>query len=487
VKNNGNSNYRVLIADDEESLRFVLRELLSREGCLVEEARDGQEALDKAREAGFDLYLLDMKMPRLDGLKALREIRGIYPEALAVMITAFGTQQMAIEALKSGAYDYFTKPFNMEELRVVLMRALEKQGLLRQLYELRERVGDDRGRLIGDSPAARQIHRQVDQVAAHDVTVLIGGESGTGKELVAALIHERSARADGPYIKVNCAAIPEPLLESELFGHERGSFTGAVSAKPGKFELADGGTIFLDEVGELPSGLQAKLLRVLQEHQFDRVGGTRPRQVNIRVLAATNRDLRRMVDAGAFREDLFYRLNVFPVRLPALRERMDDLPALVQHFIAQLNLRFGKRVAGLTPEAMALLESHDWPGNIRELENTIQRAMVLTAGPMIGREALMELWPAAAAKHPSAAGSSASSARDAESRSGVSAAADFDKPLAERIESLVEHEEKQIIQTALVKTSGRRQETADLLGISRKSLHNKMVKYGLFDKDAETD
>jgi DNA-binding NtrC family response regulator len=494
--------HRVLIADDEESLRFVLRELLSREGCQVDEACDGLEAVEKARRDGYDLYLLDLKMPRLDGMAALREIRALYPEALVVMITAFGSQQMAIDALRLGAYDYFTKPFNMDELRVILMRALEKQNLLRKLVELRERVAlpPGVGRMTGDGPAMQQVYRMIEQVAAHDVTVLVTGESGTGKELVAEAIHAQSSRAAGPLIKVNCAAIPEPLLESELFGHERGAFTGAVAAKPGKFELANGGTIFLDEIGEMPLGLQAKLLRVLQERQLDRVGATRSRPVNIRVLAATNRDLRDMIEAGTFREDLFYRLNVFPMRVPSLREHMEDLPALVQHFIDAFNIRFGKRVAGLTPEAMALMERHGWPGNVRELENVVQRAMVLTAGPMIGREALPGLWAIDARPAGSPAGNGfhakngdkgggkngdagAGSEGAASALDAVAAQDDFARPLAECVETIVEREEKRIIQAALAKMIGRRQETADLLGISRKSLHNKMVKYALFARD----
>ena len=493
--------YRVLITDDEESLRFVLRELLEREGCIVDEAVDGMEAVEKARNGGYDLYLLDMKMPRMDGLTALREIRTLWPDALAVMITAYGSQQMAIEATRAGAYDYFTKPFNMDELRVVLMRALEKQSLVRRLSELRERVGPAAsgatGRFIGDSVAMRNVQRQIEQVAQHDVTVLIQGESGTGKELVAGAIHELSGRARGPLVKVNCAAIPEALLESELFGHERGAFTGATMTKPGRFEMADGGTIFLDEIGEMPPALQAKLLRVLQEHQIDRVGGTQPRRVDIRVLAATNRDLREMVAEGTFREDLYYRLNVFPIVLPPLRERHGDLPALVQHFIGLFNARFGKRVQGVTPEAMALLESHDCPGNIRELENIVQRAMVLTAGPLIGREALPELCVAESMRrHRSTGGGSAHASGNGSggtyARAVLQSIAndgaeeeDFRVPLAQRIEMLVEREERRIIQAALAKMDRRRQETADLLGISRKSLHNKMVKYGLFELERD--
>jgi DNA-binding NtrC family response regulator len=474
--------YHVLIADDEETLRFVLRQLLEREGCVVDEACDGAEAVEKARAGGYDLYLLDMKMPRLDGIGALREIRALYPDALVVMITAFGSSQLALEALRGGAFDYFTKPFNMEELRLTLMRALDKHDLLRQISELRERIGVEpqKGgtRLIGEGEQTRRLMRELERVAAHDVTVLITGESGTGKELVAQIIHERSACADGPLVKVNCAAIPEPLLESELFGHERGAFTGAVASKPGKFELAHGGTIFLDEIGELPPALQAKFLRVLQEREVDRVGSTAPRSVNARVLAATNRDLRAMVERGAFREDLFFRINVFPLRLPPLRERPGDLPPLVQHFIGLFNARFGKRVAGVTPEAMALLERHPWPGNIRELENAIQRAMVLTAGPLIGVEALNELRTQAAPASRSNGNGNGNCAGN-----GHPLPPALDRPLAEHIESIVEAEERRIILEALERMGGRRQETADRLGISRKSLHNKMVKYDLFAEE----
>ena len=496
---------RVLIADDEMSLRIILRELLSREGCSIDEAEDGERAVELARKTGYDLYLLDMKMPRRDGLAALREIRALYPDALAVMITAYGSQTLAVEALKAGAYDYFTKPFHIEELRIILTRALEKQRLLRKVQQLEEQLsGQSRvGGIIGSAPSMRPALEMIERVAEHDVTVLITGESGCGKELVAQAIHERSARARGPFIKVNCAAIPEPLLESELFGHERGAFTGAIAAKPGKFEAADGGTILLDEIGEMPLALQSKLLRVLQEHRIERVGATSGKPVDIRVLAATNRNLQAMCAERTFREDLFFRLNVVPIHLPPLRERREDLPALVQHFLGIFNTRFGKRIQGLTAGAMAVMERYGWPGNIRELENTIQRAMVMTRGDEIDLDALPPemraaagggsplggIMPAPVGWHGNGNGNgngalnglSLGLGRGLNGQAG--AGEDFSRPLADRIEQIIEGEEKRIILAGLDRMGGHREKTAELLGISRKSLHNKMAKYGLFEKD----
>ena len=481
---------RVLIADDEESLRFVLRELLAREGFQIDEAEDGRQAVELACRKGYDLYLLDMKMPGMDGLEALREIRTHYPDALVVMITAFGSTQLAVDALKLGAYDYFTKPFNIEELRIILLRALEKQRLLRHLQQLQQQLGAPRrlDRMIGQCPPMQQVFEMIQRVAEHDVTVLLSGESGTGKELVARAIHTRSARRDGPFVTVNCAAIPDTLLESELFGHEKGAFTGATCARLGKFEVADEGTILLDEIAELPLGLQAKLLRALQEHEIERVGANHPRTVNIRVVAATNRDLARMVADHTFREDLYFRINVMQLVLPPLRERHADILPLVQHFISEYNVRFGKRVEGVAPEAMARLEHYGWPGNVRELENVMQRSMVLSSGPMIGLEAL-----------PTAVKASASTVSQIQtlgaglgpnslpggSNGSITAPVDFSLPLARRMELVVEQEEQQMIRAALTQTAGHRQRTADLLHISRKSLHNKMQKYGLFTKEQD--
>ncbi len=473
--------WQVLVTDDEESLRFVLRHLLERQGCEVDEAADGAEAVEKARRKPYDLYLLDMKMPRLDGLAALRQIRGIYPDALAVMITAFGSEPHALDALKAGAYDYFSKPFDAEELRIILMRALEKQSLLRKVNELQQQVagGGGRPRMIGSGPSMRIVFQMIERIAPHDVSVLITGESGTGKELVARAIHEAGPRAAGPFAAVNCAAIPEPLLESELFGHERGAFTGAACARPGRFEAAGGGTILLDEIGEMPLTLQAKLLRVLQEHTVQRVGSNDVRPVDIRVIAATNRDLKKMVAERQFREDLYFRINVVPLHLPPLRERLEDLPLLVNYFVGEFNARFGKRIGGLSEEALARLARYGWPGNIRELENTLQRAMVLATGTQIDLDALPD---AVREAHATAEGGGDLNQLIQENIGNLSEE-NFSVPLADRLEQIAGAIERRVIEAALDRCQGHRQETADLLKISRKSLHNKMQKYHMFEEN----
>jgi two-component system response regulator AtoC len=476
---NQSRGYRILIADDEKSVRFVLKELLTREGCQVDEAVDGEQAVEMARRNGYDLYLLDMKMPRMNGMDALVRIRGLYPDAMMIMITAFGSQAHSLDALKAGAYDYFSKPFNIEELRLVLLRALNKHDLNRKLKKLEQQAASERsnvGGMIGGGRTLKQVCQMIDRAAEHDVTVLITGESGTGKELVARALHERSPRHDGPFITVNCAAIPEPLLESELFGHEKGAFTGASHAKPGRFEMADGGTLLLDEIGEMPFALQAKLLRVLQQREIERVGSTRTRKVDIRVVASTNCDLAEMVGAGSFREDLYFRINVIPIHLPPLRDRLEDLPELVQHFISEYNARFGKRVEILTPKAMKQLEQYDWPGNIRELENTIQRAMVMTAGNRIDLDAFPSNIIQTDAPRDDCGIHPVQNVNLLDVRQDG-----LNITLSDHIDAIVMAEEIRMIEWALQKAAGRRQESADLLKISRKSLHNKMQKYGLFD------
>ena len=469
--------HKVLVADDEEGLRFVLSEALKHEGCAVDLASNGEEALQRAMSTPYDLYVLDMKMPKCDGMEVLRGIRRRYPDALVVMITAFGTQKLAIEALQAGAYDYFTKPFEMDELRIILGRALEKQALLRKVQVLEKKLGVDfdfHG-MIGRGEKMHQVYDLIQRVAGHDVTVLITGESGVGKELAAEALHEIGAGADKPFVKINCAAIPEALLESELFGHERGAFTGAIAAKPGKFEIADQGSILLDEIGEMPLSLQAKLLRVLQEKKVERVGSTRLVPVKVRIIASTNRDLAEMIRRGAFREDLYFRINVVPIHIPPLRERIEDLAPLLEHFIAKHQLRSNKQIRGVSPEALRAMESYAWPGNIRELENVIHRAIVMTSGNVIDLGALS---PVIADNTGSGLGSSGLlSPRDDEPGDG----GDEEEigRFAEQIERVVEREEKRLILAALKRMKHRRQETADLLGISRKSLHNKMIKYDL--------
>ncbi|MCX7625483.1 MAG: sigma-54 dependent transcriptional regulator [Candidatus Sumerlaeaceae bacterium] len=471
---------RILIAEDDQSQRFMLSETLSREGYEVVCATDGVEAIERVRAEDFDVALLDIRMPRLDGLDALRQIHSMRPELLVIMITAFGSQESAMRAMKEGAYDYFTKPFNLDELRLVVRRAVEKSALRRQLAslenQLRDRLSFDR--LIGQSPPMQRVYELIRKVVATDVTVLITGESGTGKELVAQAIHYHSARKNKPFVSVNCAAIPETLLESELFGYERGAFTGAVGTKLGQFEIANGGTVFLDEIGDMSLALQAKLLRVLQEREIVRVGATKPIRVDIRIIAATNRDLTELVAAKKFREDLFFRLNVIPVSLPPLRERRGDIPLLVNHFISVYNPRLNKAITSIEPAALELLERYPWPGNVRELENVIQRAMILATGSTITVEDLPSVIFQRRSSHAKNGDWLTDLAGDSDTMKAL--LEDFSLPLQEKVERLTEELEKRIITAALRKANFHRQETADLLKISRKSLHNKMVKYNLF-------
>jgi DNA-binding NtrC family response regulator len=469
-------SHRALIADDEEGLRFVLGKLLRREGCQVDEATDGESAVKLASENLYDLYILDLKMPRMDGMTAMRRILEMQPDALVVIMTAFGSQNLALEAMGAGAYDYFTKPFEMEELRVILRRALEKKALLSKLATL-ERTLDERRsghRIIGNGEKMKHVFEMIRRVTGHDVTVLIAGESGVGKELVAEAIHNGGPGPDKPFVRVNCAAIPEPLLESELFGHEKGAFTGAYNSKPGKFELADGGSILLDEIGEMPLSLQAKLLRVLQEKRVERIGDTKTLPIDVRIMAATNRDLSQMVREKTFREDLFFRVNVISIVVPPLRERVEDIAPLVLHFLGKYAGRSGKRITRISSEAMELMESCAWPGNVRELENAIQRAIVMTSGSVIEASALPASVVGSRGDDGGAAKLGAAAARAIEE-----ANEEIFGSLAETIDRIVEREEKRIILAALRKMDGKRQETADALGISRKSLHNKMTKYGM--------
>jgi nitrogen regulation protein NR(I) len=476
---------KVLIVDDEESMRFLLREVMSREGYDTAVAASGEEALQHVREAETDLVIMDIKMPGMDGMQALREIRRMRPNLVVLMMTAHGNKLVALEAMREGAYDYFTKPFELDEMRVVVRRALEKQHLLTHITDLedrlRQRVSYDK--IIGQSDAMRSVYSLIEKVVTNDVTVLITGESGTGKELVAQAVHYHSRRKSKQFVSVNCAAIPENLLESELFGHERGAFTGAVATKIGRFEAAEGGSIFLDEIGDMPLLLQSKLLRALQEREIMRVGGTKPLKVDVRVIAATNKNLQKSVEEKSFREDLFFRLNVLPIHLPPLRKRQSDIPPLVEHFISAYNPRLNKNIQGVTADALQCILRYPWPGNVRELENVVQRSMVMSSGTVIGRDELPPNVTTGEASVPLSednwqptAPSFANGTDDLID--------DFSIPLQQKVEQLSEHLEKRIIAAALEKAKHHRQATADLLGISRKSLHNKMVKYQLFgEKD----
>ncbi len=376
---------RILVVDDEPNARSALRAILAEEGYEVAEAGDGEEALAALPGFAPDVVLLDVRMPKLDGLSMLEQAKASGSEATFVMMTAHGAVKDAVIALKAGAEDYLQKPLELDEVLVVLEKALEKRQLRKDVALLRERVrgGARLENMVGSSEPMKKVFELVQRAAPSKATVLILGESGTGKELVAEAIHEGSPRAGRPFVKVNCAALPETLLESELFGHEKGSFTGAIARKEGRFELADGGTLFLDEIGEIPHPLQVKLLRFLQSREFDRVGGTKTLQVDVRVVAATNRDLRAEVKAGRFREDLYYRLNVVQIQVPSLRERKGDLPGLAEHFVRKYASAYERPGARLTKQALQALIAYDWPGNVRELENAIERALVLSPDGVI--------------------------------------------------------------------------------------------------------
>src|SRR6478609_7434867 len=386
---------QILIADDEPNLRRVLGAQLSRDGHEVHLVEDGRQALECLRDNHIDLLITDLRMPGIDGMEVLRRALELEPGLPVVMITAHGTVDNAVEALKTGAFDYITKPFDQEEVRIIVKKALRTKDLASAdaTPERDSETGRDGSSsalkegtkfgIIGQSQPILDLYAVLERVADTPTTVLVTGESGTGKELVARALHENSSRRDKPFIKVNCAAIPKDLMESELFGHERGAFTGAVGSKPGRFELASGGTLFLDEIGSIPVEMQVKLLRALQESEFERVGGVKTIRVDVRLVAATNSDLKREIAAGAFREDLYYRLNVVPIRLPSLRERATDIPLLAKHFIDKFNARLKKSIDGVEPDALARLTSYPWPGNIRELENVIERAVLFSDGSQL--------------------------------------------------------------------------------------------------------
>jgi DNA-binding NtrC family response regulator len=376
---------RILVVDDEANARTALAELLRDEGYTVETAGDGFKALGKVEEFEPDIVLTDLKMPGMDGLELLRKLRAENEERVVVVMTAFGAIESAVAAMKEGAADYLAKPINVTELSLVLKRELERLRLRREAGLLRARLAERYSfqNIIGSAPPMQEIFKTVAQVAGARASVLITGESGTGKELIAAAIHERSPRAKGPFVKLHCAALAETILESELFGHERGSFTGAAGRREGRFSQAHGGTLFLDEIGDISPAVQVKLLRFLQEHEFERVGGNETLKVDVRVIAATNRNLKAEVAAGRFREDLFYRLNVINVEMPALRDRPSDVPLLGMHFLRKYSAENGKQIEAFSDQALAQLAGYRWPGNVRELENVVERAVVLCNGTQV--------------------------------------------------------------------------------------------------------
>jgi DNA-binding NtrC family response regulator len=377
---------RVLVVDDESNARSALAELLRDEGYTVETAADGFKALPKLDEFAPDLLLTDLKMPGMDGLALMAKASEVDPDVSTVVMTAFGAVDTAVAAMRAGAFDYINKPINIDELTIVIERALERRRLTRDASQLRQRLAarDRVENIVGASAPMMQVFETIAQVAPSRASVLIMGESGTGKELVAAALHQHSNRASGPFIKLHCAALAETLLESELFGHEKGAFTGALARRDGRFQQADGGTLFLDEIGEISPGLQVKLLRFLQEREFERVGGNQTIKVDVRIVAATHRDLAAEVKAGRFREDLFYRLNVVTIETPPLRARLSDVPLLAARFLQKYAAENGKEIRGLSEEALQALLQYTWPGNVRELENAIERAVVVSRHPEIG-------------------------------------------------------------------------------------------------------
>jgi two-component system response regulator AtoC len=449
---------RVLVVDDEENLRHYLQMVLGEEGYQVETAPDGKAALEKMQHHACDIVLCDIRMPRMDGMAFLKEVKAKGLEGTIIMMSAYGTVDTAVEAMKIGAYDYVSKPFNADEIILTLKKAEERERLREENIRLREEVHRDYGlaNIVVQSEAMRKIFDFIKKVARYKSSVLITGESGTGKELVARAIHYNSDRKDKPLVSVNCGAIPENLLESELFGHVKGAFTDAIKSKKGLFEMAHQGTMFLDEIGELPQNLQVKLLRVLQDGEIRRVGDTHSAQVDVNFIAATAKDLAAEVQNNRFREDLYYRLNVLPIHLPPLRERKEDIPPLVEHFIDVYNKKLGLMKQGASKETMERLLQYPWPGNVRELENIIERAMILAEGDTIGVEGL----PMHIQGHEGPGGAIPS---------GIS------------IKKNAREMETRLIKEALTKTGGNRVRAARMLEISHKALLYKLKDYGLED------
>lgn len=449
----------ILIVDDEKNYLLVLEALLASEGYEIMTANNAMTALSTVRGADLDLVISDLKMPGKNGMELLKECKRLKPDLPVILMTAYGTIETAVEAMKEQAYDYITKPFQNEQLKLTVKKALENHRLVKKNRLLSEALSDrfKYGSIVGKSKPMLRVYDTVEKVAQSKASILITGPSGTGKELIAKAIHYGSPRKDSPFISINCGALTETLLESELFGHEKGAFTGAVAMKKGRFELADTGTLFLDEVGDMTPALQVKLLRVLQEMEFDRVGGTRPIKVDVRVLSASNRNIKEDVRNGTFREDLFYRLNVIHLEVPALKERLDDLPLLVQHFIEKYRAdRKGEKIE-LAPEVWKSFYSYSWPGNVRELENIIERALILRTGSSITLNELPD------------------EIRGAEAEFDVERFVPAGMPLPTALERI----EEELVRRALRQSNNVQVHAAEMLGITKSLIQHKMKKYNI--------
>lgn len=452
----------ILIIEDKLSFQKLLQEVLTKSGFIVECASDGEKGEELIEEKDFDLIIADYKLPKKNGLELLKITKEKEPNTPFIIITAYGTIELAVEAMKRGAEDFLLKPIDPDHLLLIVKKTLEKQKILKEniLLKSESKIYFPLPEIIGSSPVMKKVSEDVNKVAPTDATVLLLGESGTGKELFARAIHSLSKRSKGPFVAINCAAIPETLIENELFGHEKGSYTGAISRQLGKFELAQGGTIFLDEIGELSKDVQGKVLRVLQEKTIERIGGTSTIKVDVRILCASNQDLKRAVEEGRFREDLFYRINIFPITIPPLRNRTSDIPLLVEHFLSKYSKEFGKKKPRVHPEAMKKMLTYHWPGNVRELENTIERAVILSMSDTIMPEDIFI----------------------GESKEYKYSPLDiFNLPddLQEATQIILKEVETYKIEKALLETEKNIEEAAKKLNISTKTLREKIKKYGI--------
>lgn len=484
---------KILVADDERNLRRVLVALLRREGHDVVQAASGAEAIDRLGDV--DVVITDLRMPGADGMDVLHTATKNHPQVPVIMITAYGSVGQAVEAIKAGAFDYIEKPFEADSIRATVEKAIGQASANKlapqTVLSSHDPVAKGRFGIIGQSPEIHAIFAVIEKVADTPSTVLITGDSGTGKELVAKALHEQSSRRASPFIKINCAAIPKTLMESELFGYEKGAFTGATTSKPGRFELADGGTLFLDEIGEIPVEMQVKLLRAIQESEFERVGGLKTIKVDVRLITATNRDLEQEIQKGTFRDDLFYRLNVVPIQIPPLRKRNGDIRLLVEHITAKFNERLKKTIVGISEDALAALEAHNWPGNIRELENVLERTILFAKGERIERSDLQlssggtEL-ARAVTSDPAAMPRATTGTGDGSVTEPVDdeTHAESSGSLKAAVRAETARVEHGLIAKALEETGGNVTQAARLLKISRKSLQIKMKEFGLRDRDS---